>query len=110
MVISRVLPTVVKLAKYDQKAWNKLYWGIRHDVSQGIRHGLFGGGIIGNLIDDNPLDESDGQIPQKPSSSKYRKARGRQTGRYRYRHQRKRRACSCQRQSNRRYSKRYSNR
>ncbi len=71
MVISKLPGLGAKLLKYDRQAWDKLYFGIRKDISKGIRHGSAIGAGIGSFINDssNPFTE-DAEIPIQRSRSK----------------------------------------
>ncbi len=95
-IIGKAVSAAYKLSKYDSKAWDKLYFGIRSDIKQGIRTGFGVGGAIGSFINDesNPFDE-DGKIPNASSNS-YKKGNSRQyssRGRRRYKYNRN--SCNC---------------
>ncbi len=60
VLISQVISKGLKL---DTKAWDKLYFGIRQDIKQGIRHGLAGGSVAGTFIEEDGTGSDSGQIP-----------------------------------------------
>ncbi len=84
MVLQKFIQIGTKLAKYDAKAWDKLYFGIRKDIKLGIRTGGAIGGAIGSLLDDETTFLDDGISSPNEYVSKARsqyQARGRQTKR-----------------------------
>ncbi len=100
-IVQKLFETAVKISRYDQKAWDKLYFGIRQDIKQGIKHGLSGGAAAGTFIDEDGTGVNGGQIlqPQTYKPDKTRRgtstsfARQRFTS-YKYR-QSRRQSCSC---------------
>jgi len=63
MVAKKIFETAVKLSKYDKKAWDSLYFGIRKDISEGIYTGFGLGTVIGGLIEDWQGSGNDASLP-----------------------------------------------
>jgi len=88
VVLKKALDVAFKLSKYDKRAWDKLYFGIRNDIKLGIKHGFGAGSIIGNFIGEETTEEGGGSVSQQgngfkaSSSYKTRSGRGRSYNRY----------------------------
>ncbi len=77
MVLKKIFDTAVKLSKYDDKAWDALYFGIRKDIAKGIRTGGGLGTVIGEFFRDesSPYDDTNGSVPGKRNGTKAYKFR-----------------------------------
>ncbi len=108
-LISQAVKAGTKLAKMDKSSWDKLYFGIRNDIKQGIRTGFGIGQVAGIFIDDEDEPSGDGSFRSYEASSKpqtYSRQAGRSTRKYRN----TRRSCNCKRRSSTRRRSRSSNR
>ncbi len=58
-LIGQAVKAGVKLSKFDKRAWDSLYFGIRRDIKLGIKHGFGIGTTIGSFLSDgtNPFDD-----------------------------------------------------
>ncbi len=72
MVLRKLVETAVKISKYDKKAWDKLYFGIREDIKLGVRHGLGGGSVVGTFINEGVEGPNAGTIPFKNVHETYK--------------------------------------
>ncbi len=72
MVLRKLVETAAKIASYDRQAWDKLYFGIRQDISKGIRTGGGLGTVIGNLINESVEGPNAGTIPFKNVHETYK--------------------------------------
>jgi len=89
MVIRKLVDTAIKLSRYDSKAWDALYFGVRSDIKQGIRTGFGLGTVLGSFIDDMSSPYDTGSIQEKPPSNKFRQKYRRRyisSGSRRYKH------------------------
>ncbi len=68
----------IKLSKYDKRAWDKLYFGIRKDIKLGIKHGFGAGSILGTFINDesNPFIEDAPPLQQRNGSKANKFSKG----------------------------------
>ncbi len=53
MVISKAIQFGFKASRFDKKAWDALYFGIRRDIKLGIKHGFGLGSFVGTFIDED---------------------------------------------------------
>ncbi len=76
MVIARqIAQAAIRVSKMDKRGWDKLYFGIRNDIKQGIRHGSAIGGVIGSFITGDTDTTGGGSIPKIRSKFKANKFR-----------------------------------
>jgi len=96
MVVRKLVEAAVKLSKYDKRAWDKLYFGIRKDIKLGIKHGFGAGSALGTFINDesNPfLEDAPTLFTPKSKTNKFKKGNNRQYSSGRYGRHNK--YCSC---------------
>ncbi len=100
-IVSEGIKIGAKLSKYDDKAWKALYFGVRKDISLGIKHGAGLGSVIGTFINDDSSPFDGGTIPQQRSSFKTNKF----GQKYNRRNISRRRRCNCHKRAYRQWRK-----